>query len=292
MRFEYTQGMILASTIKRAVAIGVLALTTFACSQPTTYVPMASQAEIQAEQAKFRKEVTENPFPPIVEPVKLTKAMQRRLQGIANRINPQGTKLCFELYQNVSEANCSYPLEISSKKGANAYADGSKVFVTTAMMALAEDDTHLAFVLAHELAHNIMDHPSRVQQNTIAGSLLGTMVDIGAAAAGASTGGAFGQLGGQTALLQYSPSFELEADYIGLYILQRAGYRIEEAPNFWRAMAHYHPENIYTSTTHPTNPERYVVMRKTINEIRSKQKLGLPLFPEFKPEDQQDTGMF
>lgn len=265
-----------------------------ACSSPTTNVPSATQAEIRAEQGRFSEEVKRNPLQKVStnEAVPATAAMKARVKAIAKRVEPQAERLCRELYRDANSKSCQYGLELSTEPRINAFADGEKVVLTTSMIKLAQDNDHLAFVFAHELAHNIMDHPSRVGRNAMGGSLLGTALDIGAAAAGVSTGGAFGQIGGQAALLRYSPSFELEADYIGLYILHRAGYNIEDAPNFWRAMARHHPDNIYNSTTHPTNPERFVVMNKTINEIRSKEKLGMSMLPEFKTEEEKSAGIF
>ena len=40
----------------------------------------------------------------------------------------------------------------------NAWADGRYVVVTTRMMAFAADDAELAFVVAHEMAHNLLHH--------------------------------------------------------------------------------------------------------------------------------------
>lgn len=40
----------------------------------------------------------------------------------------------------------------------NAWSDGSRVFVSSAMMRMARTDDELAFVVAHEMAHNILGH--------------------------------------------------------------------------------------------------------------------------------------
>lgn len=256
-------------------------------------MPAATPDEIRAEQERFAEEVRNAPKLAKVDgPVTVTDAMKQRLERVWRRVKPQAKVLCNELYEDVGGRDCQYDLVISDQEGINAFADGEKVYFTGGMLQVASNENHLAFVLSHELAHNMMDHPSRVGRNTMGGSLLGTVLDVGAAAAGVSTGGAFGQLGGQTALLRYSPSFELEADYIGLYIMERSGYRIKEAPDFWRAMAHQHPQNIYNSSTHPTSPERFVVMNKTINEIQSKQQLGFVILPEFKTDEHKQSSIF
>jgi hypothetical protein len=42
----------------------------------------------------------------------------------------------------------------------NAWSDGTHVFVSSAMMRVAPSDDQLAFVVAHEMAHNILGHSS------------------------------------------------------------------------------------------------------------------------------------
>ena len=211
-----------------------------------------------------------------------TKAMKVRLQDIALRVNPPATKICYEMFGMQEVRPCTFNLEIKGTRGVNAYTDGQTVYVTAPMMLFASDDDHLAFVLAHELAHAIMDHVSAQSGNVAVGALIGVAVDLLAASQGVDTGGSFTQTGANVALTQYSPGFEQEADYIGLYILARAGFPIEKAPDFWRKMAQFEPSGIYVRGTHPSYPERYIAMQKTILEIRQKQAQGLPLMPNLK----------
>lgn len=264
----------------------LILLTLAACATPTTQHPLVSQDELAAEQAWEQNSARSNPFPPIVEPVYTTQKMKQRLGEIARRISPQASKLCYDIHGGVDKQDCNFGLQIKESHGVNAYADGKSVTVSAPMMVFAQRDTHLAFVVAHELAHNIMAHPQNQQKNVLLGSLLGAVADVALASQGASTGGGFSNLGGSVAMLRYSPAFEQEADYIGLYILARAGYPIEEAPDFWRAMSQYEPEGIYARSTHPTNAERFIGMRKTIAEIRAKQRAHQPLIPNIRPEEQ------
>jgi hypothetical protein len=55
-------------------------------------------------------------------------------------------------------AACDYKTEVVNSDKVNAYADGERIRVTKGMMWFVEDDTDLAMVMAHELAHNIMGH--------------------------------------------------------------------------------------------------------------------------------------
>jgi predicted Zn-dependent protease len=273
-------------TLKPQILAIAAALSLAACATPSTQRPLVSAEEIQAEQDAQHNAALNNPFPPIVEPVYPNKKMKDRLQRVAARVNPQASKLCYELRgQPRDDLGCHYSLAIKGTRGVNAYATGQDVIISAPMMVFAANDTHLAFVLAHELAHNIMDHINLQTSNVLVGAVLGSLADIAAGAQGASTGGTFGEMGAQMGLETYSPSFEAEADYIALYILARAGYRIEEAPNFWRAMAQYEPQGIYARSTHPTTAERFVGMGKTIAEIRAKQRAGQPLIPNIRQRD-------
>jgi predicted Zn-dependent protease len=264
--------------------IPALLLTLAACATPTTESPQATPQEIEAERAAQARAARENPFPPIVEPVMRTKAMKVRLQDVALRVNPHATKICYEMFGMQEVRPCNFNLEIKGNRGVNAYTDGETVYVTAPMMLFASDDNHLAFVLAHELAHGIMDHVDQTRTNVTFGAMMGAAVDLLAASQGLDTGGGFTQTAANAALTQYSPGFEQEADYVGLYILARAGYPIEKAPDFWRQMAQFEPTGIYVRGTHPSYPERFIAMQKTIQEIRYKQANDLPIMPNFKPK--------
>ncbi|MCE3006490.1 MAG: M48 family metallopeptidase [Rickettsiales bacterium] len=267
---------------RRPSFVLALLLLLVACATPTTDSPSASPQEIEVERAAQARAAQDNPFPPIVEPVRRTVAMKVRLQDVALRVNPPATKICYEMFGMKESQPCNFSLEIKGERGVNAYTDGRTVYITAPMMLFASDDNHLAFVLAHELAHAIMDHVRVQGQNVTAGALMGAAIDILAASQGVDTGGGFMQTGANVVLTTYSPEFEQEADYIGLYILARAGYPIEKAPDFWRKMAQFEPQGIYVRGTHPSYPERYIAMQKTILEIRHKQAQGLPLMPNIK----------
>lgn len=49
----------------------------------------------------------------------------------------------------------------------NAYADGHHVFLTTGMLPLLRNDDELAFVIAHEMAHNILGHAAIMRSSAV-----------------------------------------------------------------------------------------------------------------------------
>jgi predicted Zn-dependent protease len=268
---------------RRPLILLLLALA--ACTTPTTQAPTYSKAELEAEQqaqAAAAKQGNSYKAQDTYSSEELA-ALTERLDPIAARIASSATQLCHDM--RGANAKCDYKVILDTKeKGLNAYADGQNVVINPAMVAFATNNTHLAFVIAHEFGHNIMGHIKAQQQNTNIGGLLGGVVDIAAGSRGYDTSGAFGQIGAQQALLRYSPAFEQEADYVGMYILARAGYAIEETPEFWRLMSQTEPRSIYVTSTHPNNPSRTIEMEKTVTEIRAKQQNGQPLLPNIRPK--------
>ncbi|NFV80026.1 M48 family metallopeptidase [Magnetospirillum aberrantis] len=179
---------------------------------------------------------------------------------------------------------CAYTLDYQPRDNViNAYADGSAVLITGGMARFAEND-ELALVMAHEIAHNARDHVASKRAGAITGMILGSILDglVGALAGGASTGGAFGRMGEQAGGGVYSQDYEAEADYVGLYIMARAGYAIDGAPTFWRKMAEVNPDAISRAYSHPTTPERLVAMDAAVAEIKAKLAAGQPLAPNEK----------
>jgi membrane-associated protease RseP (regulator of RpoE activity) len=173
-------------------------------------------------------------------------------------------------------ATCDYGYGIDPKDIVNAFADGKSIYIARGMMRFAETDEELATVVGHELAHNLMGHIDSKRGNVA----LGFLVDLLFAGFGVNTQGVFSDMAGQS----YSQEFETEADYVGLYLMTRAGYDIAGSPNFWRRMGVQNPGSIRTNhaASHPSAPYRFVSLDKTVEEIERKKASGLPLRPEMK----------
>lgn len=270
----------LRSILPQALCITAM-LALAACVAPTTDSPEVSRAELIEEaraQERAAKQAPINfnekkPYGHLQ-----VEALAGRLTPIASRVTRASTALCTEMGQ--PQENCQFQVILDpSERGLNAHADGQNVTIYPAMVDFAQNDNHLAFVIAHEFAHNIMRHVQAQQKNVTVGTIFGAMADIAAGAAGANTQGMFSKVGQQQGVLRYSTGFESEADYVGLYILARAGFAIEQAPDFWRIMSQASPDSIYISQSHPTNPARTIAMVKTVAEIRGKQRGGQRLVP-------------
>lgn len=177
---------------------------------------------------------------------------------------------------------CNFPVRVDHDSTAiNAYADGKQIIITRGMLRFVENENELALVLAHELAHNALTHVDKLQQNAMTGSLGGLLIDGLFAAGGVSTNGQFAQIGGNIGARQNSVAFEQEADYVGMYFMERAGYSAAKVAQFWRRMAAENEASVTARTTHPSSPERFLSIEGTYAEIQKKKAQGQPLVPTF-----------
>lgn len=171
-----------------------------------------------------------------------------------------------------TETACASSVHLVEDDAVNAFADGDDIYVTMGMFRFVENDLEMQAVIAHELAHNAEGHVAKSIGNVTLGTILDAAFD---AATGIDTGGAFGQLAG----LVFSQDFEREADYISMYMLERAGIDAEEASNFWRRIAVENPAAVVIAGTHPTSAERFVNLDEAYREIVRKRESGEPMVP-------------
>ena len=119
--------------------------------------------------------------------------------------------------------------------------------------------------------------------NMAIGALIGAAIDISLGGDGSSmdTGAAVGWNA-------YSQDFEMEADYVGLYLLARAGYDYKKAGDMQKLLGALNPMDIYVyeaDGTHPSSSMRLALARETAKEIDLKLAMGFKrseLEPDFK----------
>lgn len=169
---------------------------------------------------------------------------------------------------------CDSPVRLASSDAVNAFADGKSIGVTKGMIRFVENDTELATVIGHELAHNTREHMSSKRGNAIIGGILGAALSV-------AIGVNVTDLGAQLGAGANSQGFESEADYVGLYHTARAGYNIADAPNLWRRMAASNPGAIHIAGgSHPSTAKRFLSLEAAVKEINAKKAAGKRLVPE------------
>jgi len=192
--------------------------------------------------------------------------------------------------QQVSEqypavAACAYNVALQNNNQWNAFADGETVHIESRLAQDVSNDDDLAFVVAHELAHNILEHVSKQQQNVMAGAAAGLALEaIIAGLGGGGMSGEVARMGAGVGGMQYSQDFEREADYVGLYILAHSGYDLEAGPRIARRIAEQDPRAIRYASSHPSSADRAASLQATIREIQQKMATGAPLVPNAAPQ--------
>lgn len=210
----------------------------------------------------------------------------RDFARVVARVEPAGETFCREHVPAASSAYCDFriALDRDPRNPPNAFqtqgSDGRPVIVVGArLLDEMQSDDELAFVLSHEMAHQIAGHIGKQQQQRVFGALvLGGLV----AAAGNGYGGAASpdaieqamDVGAYVGARAYSQSYELEADTIGTYITARAGYSPERGADIFGRPALANPGGPAILASHPASTQRQALVARVAAEIRRQQAMG------------------
>lgn len=173
-------------------------------------------------------------------------------------------------------------------KTVNAWCmPGGKIVFYTGILPIASNETAIAAIMGHEVAHALADHGG---QRMTAGQIQQGLAVAGAI--GMEAGGvdaqkqqivmqAYGvgsQVGG---MLPFSRSHETEADEIGLVLMAVAGYNPDEASGLWERMkansgGKAPPEIL---STHPSNDSRIANLKELAPGAKEEaKKFGVTSF--------------
>ncbi len=185
---------------------------------------------------------------------------------------------------------CDDRIVLGEEEEADATGDGERIVLSRGMMRLAASDYELAWIVAHQLAHNVLHRLPRRRAPAPADGLVGVMEGAFAAAQGTGAGSADGAPAGRLVQTAYSREFEEEADYAALYILARADLLHRATPELAWRLASALPRSAELFRDHPVWPERFAAMRETIAEIEARITAGLALEPDFEPAAAKSAG--
>ena len=208
------------------------------------------------------------------------KKESNKTQEIQIQRNGEIKSLSFE-----KDKICDYPIILTQDNIVNAFADGERILMTQGIVNYSKDENEIALIIAHELAHNDRGHLEAKKKNMLVLGSVGFILDLmtiyysgGTAGGNAENTDLWTQIGAQA----YSVEFEKDADYGGVYYAERAGYDISNAHKFWERIGSENPKQIAISSTHPATAERYIQIKKTVEEINDKKAKGLALVPNEK----------
>lgn len=168
-------------------------------------------------------------------------------------------------------AGYKWEFNLVEDKQINAWCmPGGKVVVYTGLLPVAKNETGLAVVMGHEIAHAIAEHGNERMSQGLLAQLGGVALSTALATKPALTQqlwmtayGAGAQYG---AILPYGRLQESEADQLGLVFMAMAGYDPNEAVAFWERMAAQKggqspPEFL---STHPSDATRIANIKRLI----------------------------
>lgn len=166
--------------------------------------------------------------------------------------------------------NYEWEFNLVQDPSANAFCmPGGKIVVYEGLLPYTQNETALAIVLGHEIAHAVAKHSAeqltKKQNQQIGTNILGNVLNQ---AVGNGVGNVASAVAGQYFSfrnLKYSRDNETEADYMGLIFAAMAGYDPQQAIPFWKRMAQGSSSNksdIFSD--HPSDEKRIAALEKAM----------------------------
>ena len=256
--------------MKRTAVIIILIVIFVSCAKvPITgrrqveFVPESMMLSMSL--TNYKDFLTKNPPAPVSDAnyqmmmnsgLKISQAVEKFLKnnGMADRV--KDFKWEFNLVNN---------------KEVNAWCmPGGKVVVYTGILPLTKDETGLAVVMGHEIAHAVARHGNERMSQQLMVMAGGLSLDIAMQKKPEQTKNIFLSAygaGSTLGVLAYSRLHETEADKMGLIFIAMAGYDPSNAIEFWERMSKLGgtkpPEFL---STHPSDAKRIADLKKYLPE--------------------------
>lgn len=178
---------------------------------------------------------------------------------------------------------------IKADKTVNAWCmPGGKIAVYTGLLPISRDETGLAVVMGHEVAHALAKHGNERMSQALLVQMGGVALAVALSEKPAETQAlfmaAFGVGTTIGVILPFSRRHEFEADRIGLTLMAKAGYDPRAAVGLWQRMkkagqGKRPPEFL---STHPAPDSRIEAIKGFIPEALRHYKSGNNTLPALK----------
>lgn len=186
----------------------------------------------------------------------------------ANRVKNIGARIA--KVANRSDFNWEFNLVQSDD--VNAFClPGGKVVVYTGILKITKNDDQLATVISHEISHALARHGAERMSASMVQQGLQVLGNVALGVTAPQYQNLFNQtygVGTQVGvMLPYGRMQESEADEIGIHLMHKAGYNINEAINFWQNMSAGKTQGSDFFSTHPSSTTRIQDIQKVIAKI-------------------------
>ncbi len=177
-----------------------------------------------------------------------------------------------------SDAKVPFTIKVIDSDEINAFAlPGGFFYVNSGLLLAADNESEMAGVMAHEIAHVAARHATRQMTR----AQLANFASIPLIFVGGGIGYAAWEAAGiglPLTFMHFSRGFEAEADYLGLEYMYKTGYDPEAFIAFFekiQAKEKKKPGSLAKAfATHPQTPDRIAKSQEEINKI-------LPPRPEY-----------
>ncbi len=265
---------------RNLVKIILTSLLLMAVIVACTTVPLTNRKQLSLIPASEIQAMSYQQYDQVKQESKLStnQAQVNMIKSVGARISNAA-----EAFLKQEGVNMQFDWEfilIEDDKTPNAWCmPGGKVAFYTGILPFTKNETGVAVVMGHEVAHALAQHGNeRMSQGLLVqlgGLTLAKALEDKPELTQSLWMQAFG-LGAQVGfLLPYSRKHESEADRIGLIIMAKAGYNPNEAIAFWERMKEASggqapPEFL---STHPSDDKRIADLKKVLPEaMRHYQK--------------------
>ncbi|EES89732.1 M48 family metallopeptidase [Helicobacter canadensis] len=245
-------------SIFKKIYFAILALMLCACSS-TIYTNRTQLMLLNEEQEKVLGEqsalavLKESKLSQNAKQAAMVKRVGQKIASVANRPDFE-----WEFY-------------LIENKTQNAFClPGGKVFVYTGLMELVSSDDELAVVISHEIGHTILRHGAERMSMQTLQQLGSSLLEIFVSTQNPEYNNLFNKaynIGSNVGImLPFSRHHELEADKVGIILMQKAGYNPQAALSFWQKMSQGNKETSDFFSTHPSDSKRIQEIEKILAE--------------------------
>jgi len=200
-------------------------------------------------------------------------------QKLSSMVSSTGTRLSDAVTRYLSENGLQNRLDgyqwvytLVDSDVPNAFClPGGKVVVYSGILPFTSDETGLAVVISHEIAHAVARHGNERMSQQLLVQMGGIALSEAIKTKPDETKAIYGTVYGMGAqlgvILPYSREHEYEADRLGIIFMAMAGYDPSAAVAFWDRMSKIGGEKPPEfMSTHPSDARRVAAIREALPE--------------------------
>lgn len=243
----------------------LLALVLLICLESCFKVPISGRRQVNLlpestmigmSITSYKEFLTKNPSVPVGD------AQSQMVKNVGAKIQSAVTRYLGQKKMSDRVKGYKWEFNLVNDNTVNAWCmPGGKVVVYSGLLPVTQDETGLAVVMGHEIAHAIARHGNERMSQGLVVQLGGIGLQVAMSQKPQQTQDIFLQSYGVLSTLgtlKYSRVHESEADKMGLVFMAMAGYDPSMAIGFWERMAKQSggQKPLEILSTHPSDETR------------------------------------